>query len=134
VIDPLGFALENFDVTGTWRPRDLDAGTPIDADGTLASGDRVDGPAALAQALKANPDQFTQTLTEKLMTYALGRPLRHQDMPAVRAITRGAAAEDYRFEAIARGIVLSDAFRRRMPPGDEPGLTKLAQSSDTGAR
>lgn len=116
VIDPLGFALENYDVTGAWRDRDRDAGTAIDAAGQLASGRTVDGPRQLSMALLARPDQFIQTITEKLMIYALGRPLRAQDMPAVRAIVRQAATEDYRFEAIVRGIVSSDAFRLRQQP------------------
>jgi mono/diheme cytochrome c family protein len=116
VIDPLGFALENYDVVGAWRARDRDAGTTIDAAGRLASGVDVNGPAQLSQALLARPDQFVQALTEKLMVFALGRPVRHQDMPAVRAIVRQAAAEDYRFEAIVKGIVKSDAFRMRLPP------------------
>ena len=116
VIDPLGFALENYDVAGAWRNRDLDAGEAIDARGQLASGAHVDGPAELDQAILARPDQFVQALTEKLMVYALGRQLRYQDMPAVRAIVRNAAAVDYRFSALVRGIVDSDAFRRRRLP------------------
>lgn len=116
VIDPLGFALENFDVTGAWRDRDRDAGTAIDAAGRLAGGTTVNGPRDLSLALLARPDQFIQTLTEKLMIYALGRPLRAQDMPAVRAIVRQAAKEDYRFEALVKGIVASDAFRMRLIP------------------
>ena len=92
VIDPLGFALENFDVIGAWRDRDRDAGTAIDASGQLASGAEVNGPADLRRALLARPDQFVQALTEKLMIYALGRPVHHHDMPAVRAIVREAAA------------------------------------------
>jgi Protein of unknown function (DUF1585) len=103
-------------VTGAWRDRDRDAGTAIDASGRLAGGTAVKGPRDLSLALLARPDQFIQTLTEKLMIYALGRPLRAQDMPAVRAIVRQAAKEDYRFEALVKGIVASDAFRlRRLP-------------------
>lgn len=116
VIDPLGFALENFDVSGAWRDRDLDANETIDARGQLASGVQVGGPADLNRAILARPDQFVQALTEKLMIYALGRHLRHQDMPAVRAIVRQAARDDYRFESLVRGIVASDAFRRRQAP------------------
>jgi hypothetical protein len=116
VIDPLGFALENFDVAGGWRDRDLDAGSRIDASGTLASGQPVKNPAQLNKALLARPDQFVQTLTEKLMVFALGRPLRAQDMPAVRTIVRQAAAEDYRMESIVKGIIRSDAFRMNLLP------------------
>jgi hypothetical protein len=124
VIDPLGFALENYDITGAWRVRDLDAGEDIDAHGKLASGQMVGSPAELARAILARPDQFVQAFTEKLMTYALGRQLGYQDMPAVRAIVRRAAARDYDFAALVGGIVASDAFRmRRLPeaaPAQEP--------------
>jgi hypothetical protein len=125
VIDPLGFALENYDVAGAWRNRDLDAGQDIDARGRLASGQNVGGPAELSRAILERPDQFVQAFTEKLMTYALGRPLRYQDMPAVRAIVRAAAARDYDFDVLVGGIVGSDAFRmRRLPDpatAQEPG-------------
>jgi hypothetical protein len=131
VIDPLGFALENFDVVGAWRTQDLDAGAPIDASGQLAGGTPVNGPAALRQVLLARPQQFVQTLTEKLMIFALGRALRYQDMPTVRAIVRSSAGEDYRFEAIVQAVVASPAFRmRRVPP--LPAAQKTA-SRDTHA-
>jgi hypothetical protein len=127
VIDPLGFALENYDATGAWRDRDRDAGTIIDAAGRLSGGTPVKGPRDLSQALLAKPDQFMQALTEKLMIYALGRPLRAQDMPAVRAIVRQAAADNYRLEALVKGIANSDAFRlRRLPPA-QPADTHIAQ-------
>jgi hypothetical protein len=122
IIDPLGFALENYDVLGGWRDRDRDAGTLIDASGRLASGIPVKGPADLNQALLAKPDQFVQALTEKLMTYALGRSVRYQDMPAVREVVRQAAGQDYHFEAIVQGIVKSDAFRKRLLP-QEPAAS-----------
>ncbi len=129
VIDPLGFALENYDVLGGWRDRDRDAGTAIDASGRLASGVQVKGPRDLSQALLARPDQFVQALTEKLMIYALGRPLRPQDMPAVRAIVKQAAADNYRFTKLVTGVVNSDAFRmRRLPEvkAIEPARTAQA--------
>src|SRR6185369_4982745 len=91
VMDPLGFALENYDVIGAWRDMDRAAGSIIDASGQLASGKHVGGPAELNAALLARPDQFVQALTEKLMVFGLGRGLRYQDMPAVRAIVRDAA-------------------------------------------
>ena len=116
VIDPLGFALENYDVTGAWRAKDLDAGNVIDASGVLPDGQRVGAPADLRRALLARPQQFVQTLTEKLMVYALGRGVEHHDMPLVRAITRDAAASGYRFEAIVQAIVASDAFRQQRLP------------------
>jgi len=112
VIDPLGFALENFDVIGGWRTID-EAGKPIDASGTTASGAKVDGLAGLRALLLARPDQFPQTVTEKLMAYALGRRLEYYDEPAVRKIVRDAAAKDYRWSAIVLGIVDSPAFQMR---------------------
>ncbi len=128
VIDPLGFALENYDATGAWRDRDRDAGTVIDAAGRLSGGTPVKGPRDLSQALLARPDQFMQALTEKLMIYALGRPLRAQDMPAVRTIVRQAATDNYRFEALVKGIASSDAFRlRRLPLAQPADNTHIAQ-------
>ena len=116
VIDPLGFALENYDVTGAWRDRNLDEGVAVDSSGTLASGEAVEGPAGLNKALLARPDQFVHTVAEKLLTYALGRPVRAEDRPLVRALVRQAATENYRFESIVRGIAQSAAFRMRQPP------------------
>jgi mono/diheme cytochrome c family protein len=113
VMDPLGFALENFNAVGQFRANDPDTLTPIDASGQLPDGSPIDGPADLRQAIVARPDRFVQTLTENLMTFALGRSLDYRDMPTVRAIVRQAAAEDYRFEAIVHGIVASPAFRER---------------------
>ena len=113
VMDPLGFALENFDVTGAWRVKDLDAGTAIDAGGKLADGTPVGGPIDLRKALLRRPDQFVQTITEKLMTFALGRSLRYQDMPMVRGIVRQADTEGDTFESIIKGVVKSPAFRMR---------------------
>ncbi len=128
VIDPLGFALENYDVTGAWRDRDLDAGDAIDARGVLAGGAKVKGPAELSRAILARPDQFVQALAEKLFIYALGRPLRYQDMPTVRAIVRQAAAREYRFEDLVQGIVRSDAFRmNRLPAPETAPTTRTAQ-------
>ncbi|MFM1886191.1 MAG: hypothetical protein RL026_1348 [Pseudomonadota bacterium] len=114
VIDPLGFALENFDILGGWRDRDLDANEAIDARGEMAGGTHINGPVELRQALLSRPDMFAHAITEKLMVYALGRPVRAQDMPTVRAIVRAAAADDYKFSAIIRGIAGSDAFRKRL--------------------
>ena len=111
LIDPLGFALENFDAVGGWR--DLDAGAPVDAHGGLADGTPVDGVTELRAALAASPESFAATVTEKLMLYALGRGLQHYDMPVVRAILRNAARDGYRFEAIVQGIVTSPAFTMR---------------------
>jgi hypothetical protein len=114
VLDPLGFALENFDATGRWRDRD--ASGPIDASGELADGTPISNTASLRAALLARPERFVATLSEKLLTYALGRGLEYQDMPIVRAIAAGAAAEDYRFSALVMQIVNSTPFRMKRAP------------------
>jgi len=115
ILDPLGFALENFDAVGTWRDRDRFAGE-LDTTGSLPDGTKLAGPNDLREALLRRPDQFVQTFTERLMTYALGRTLDHEDMPTVRKIVRDAAKEDYRFSAIVRGIVESERFLERQVP------------------
>jgi hypothetical protein len=115
VMDPLGFALENFDGIGAWRAKE--PGGAIDPSGKLADGSNVDGPVALRAAIMRHPDQFVRTLTEKLMTYGLGRGLEHYDMPVVRGIARDAAKKDYRFSAIVAGIVSSPPFRQKAPQG-----------------
>jgi mono/diheme cytochrome c family protein len=112
VMDPIGFALENFDAVGAWRTRD--AGAPIDASGQLADGTKIDGVVALRNAIVRRPDVFAGTFTEKLLTYALGRGLDYRDMPAVRAIVRDAALHNYRFSAFISGVVHSTPFRMRM--------------------
>ncbi len=109
VIDPLGFALENFDAIGAWRTAD-EYGTPVDTRGTAANGATIDGLESLRAMLLAQPEQFPRMVTEKLLAYALGRPLAHQDRPAVRAIVRDAAAGGYRWSALILGIVRSPAF------------------------
>ena len=93
VMDPLGLALENFDATGMWRDRDRYAGAAIDASGELPDGTPINGPDDLRKALLRRPEQFAQTFTEGLLTYATGRKLEHYDMPTVRRIVRGAAGE-----------------------------------------
>jgi len=116
VMDPLGFALENFDTVGQYRKVDPQALTPIDPSGVLPDGTTIKGPEDLRRALVARPDQFVQALTENLITYALGRSIDYRDMPAVRKIVRGAEAGGYRFESIVLGIISSDAFRKREAP------------------
>jgi hypothetical protein len=125
VMDPLGFALENFDATGAWRDRDRYAGTVIDASGELPDGTAIDGPDDLREALIARPEQFVQTFTHGLLTYALGRTLEYFDMPTVRKIVRDAAADDYRFSSIVRGVVNSEQFRMRRVPEPEPPTTQV---------
>jgi hypothetical protein len=116
VMDPLGLALENFNTLGQFREYDPETLTTIDSSGVLPDGSIINGPADLTAALMARSEMFVQTLTENLMTYALGRAVDYRDMPTVRRVVRLAAEEDYRFEAIVRGIVLSDAFLHRENP------------------
>ena len=115
-IDPLGFALENFDVDGTWRTQDRLARKPIDSFGTLPDGTELVGPNGLREALLRDPDRFAQMLIEKLMTYGLGRPVQYYDMPAVRQILRRSADDDYRFSSLILGIVTSDPFQQQAVP------------------
>jgi hypothetical protein len=123
VMDPLGFALENFDTVGQFHQLDPQTGQPIDSRATLPDGTEVNSPAEFSRALAKFGDQFAQTITEKLMTYALGRHIDHRDMPAIRRIVRGAAANNYRFEDLVLGVVNSDAFRRRAPAPELPAST-----------
>jgi hypothetical protein len=118
VIDPLGFALENFDVIGGWRTVD-ESGGPIDASGTTTSGAKVEGLSGLRALLLARPEQFPRTVTEKLLAYALGRRVEYYDQPAVRTIVRDAAAQDYRWSSLVLGIVKSAPFQMRGATGSE---------------
>ena len=118
IMDPLGFALENFDAVGKWRAKGED-GIRIDASGTLLDGTRIDGPASLREALLARPDQFTSTLAEKLLTYALGRGLDYNDAPAVRKIAGQAAAGNYKFSELVLGIVQSTPFQMKVKTAPE---------------
>jgi hypothetical protein len=113
VMDPLGLALENFDATGMWRDRDRYAGAVIDASGQLPDGTPLNGPDDVRNALLRRPEQFVQTFTEGLLTYATGRKLEYYDMPTVRRIVRGAAATDYRFSSLVQAVVKSEQFRTR---------------------
>ncbi len=110
-MDPLGLSLENFDAIGQWRA--TDAGRPIDASGVLLDGTKVNGPRELREALTAKKAQFAAAVTEKLLTYALGRGLAYYDAPAVRAIDRAAAADDYRWSSLVLAIVKSAPFQMR---------------------
>jgi hypothetical protein len=113
MMDPLGLALENFDAVGKWRT--LGEGSlPIDASGVMPGGAAFDGPAGLRQEL-LNSERFVAALTEKMLTYALGRGLEYYDAPAVRAILKDASASDYRLQALIAGIVQSTPFRMRRP-------------------
>lgn len=130
VIDPLGQALENFNVIGEWRDHERENGLPIDSSGELAGGAPVNDPDQLRRALTAQPELFVQALTEKLMTYALGRGLEYYDMPTVRAIVAEAAAAGYSFGSIVLGIASSEAFRMREVPDFGTGEVLQAQQED----
>jgi hypothetical protein len=111
IMDPLGFALENFDATGKWRTTD---GTgPIDASGVLPDGTKFEGPAELRKLLLSHPEQLVHTVTEKLLTYALGRGVEYYDAPAIRKIVRESAPGDYRWSSVIVGIVKSMPFQMR---------------------
>jgi uncharacterized protein DUF1592/uncharacterized protein DUF1588/uncharacterized protein DUF1587/uncharacterized protein DUF1585/uncharacterized protein DUF1595 len=112
LFEPMGLALENFDAVGTWRT--LDGTSPIDATGVLVDGTKVDGVASLRTWLVAHSGQFARVVTEKLMTYALGRGVEYQDMPEVRSIVRDAAANNYKFTSVVLGIVKSPAFQMNL--------------------
>ncbi len=111
-MDPLGLSLENFDMVGRWREVD-EALIPIDASGVLPDGTTFDGPEGLRRVLLDDPDRFVRTLSEKMLTYALGRGLEHYDMPAVRKIARDTAKQNYRASALILGIVNSRPFLMR---------------------
>src|SRR5262249_40289557 len=111
-MDPIGFALENYDAVGQWRA--TDAGGPIDASGTLPDGTTFDGPAGLSQLLLTKyRDDFARTATEKLLTYALGRGIEYYDFPTIRAIDREAARDNYRISSWILAVVKSAPFRRK---------------------
>jgi mono/diheme cytochrome c family protein len=115
-MDPLGFALENFDAIGKWRTTN-EAGTPIDASAAFLGGATFEGPAGLRAFLLSHRDQFVGTVTEKLLTYALGRSVQYFDLPAIRKIRRESASNDYRWSSIISGIVKSAPFQMRMSRG-----------------
>jgi hypothetical protein len=119
IMDPIGFSLENFDLTGKWRT--TDGGVPIDSSSQMVDGTKLSGPATLREALMSRSDVFVSTLTEKLMTYAVGRGLKYSDMPAVRAVTREAQGRGDRFSAIILGIVKSAPFQMKVKPVEDTG-------------
>ena len=125
VIDPLGLALDNFDVTGAWRVKENQL--PVDSQGDLYDGTRMSGPSGLQAALLAHSDMVLRSFAENLMTYALGRRLEYTDMPAVRAVVNAAAKTDYRLSAFVLGVVNSQAFRMSTSEGSRAGTTAAAQ-------
>ena len=133
VIDPPGFALENFNSVGQWRTT-LENGSAIDTGGVLADGTKVNGPAALRQAILNRPDAFATVLTERLMTYALGRGVEPQDMPVVRRIVAQAGRNGYRFGSIITGIVESAPFQMRTTLESARPSTTVAGSTETPER
>ena len=113
VIDPLGLALENFDVTGAWRIKDNEM--PVDSVGDLYDGTKMAGPDGLRQALMKHADMVLRSFTENLLTYAVGRRIEYADMPAVRAIIKDAAKTNYQLSSFVLGVVNSAAFRMAKP-------------------
>jgi hypothetical protein len=112
MMDPLGFALENFDGIGRWRDADGEEGTEkIDSSGVLPDGTTFDGPVGLREVLLAKKDLFVETFTERLLTYALGRGVEQYDRPIIRKIVRDAASDDQRWSAIILGIIKSKPFQ-----------------------
>ena len=109
IFEPIGIALENFDAVGGWRTQDGDS--PIDASGVLVDGSKVEGVASLREALVRRSDQFVRVVTEKMLTYGLGRGVEYQDMPLVRSIARESAASNYSFSSVVLGIVKSAPFQ-----------------------
>ena len=110
-MDPIGFALENYDAVGRWR--DHEGEISVDSSGTLPDGKEISNVSQLEQGILERPEVFATTVIEKLMTYGLGRSVEASDGPAVRAIVRNAEQEDFRFSEIVEGIVLSKPFRFR---------------------
>jgi hypothetical protein len=131
VMDPLGFALENFDGIGTWRVKEV--GGMVDASGKLGDGTAVDGPVTLRNGLLKRHEMFVRTLTEKMLTYALGRGVEHADLPLVRAIAAGAARQDYRFSSVVLGIVESPPFMMKKAVAADAALA-TAQAAHQARR
>jgi hypothetical protein len=126
-MDPIGFTLENFDAIALWRTKD--AGDPILAKEVVFDGTEVDGPAGLRKWLVGYSDQFVRVTTEKLLTYALGRRLDPEDMPAVRKIASNVAQNKNRFSALILGVVESDAFQKNMVPR-QTGMQNSAKEAN----
>jgi mono/diheme cytochrome c family protein len=132
VIDPIGLALENFDVTGDWRDRDLVAGQPIDPSTVLPSGSPIASAADLRNEILKRPAQFAETLTGRLLMYGVNREVEFFDMPQIRAIVRDSEKDNYRFSELILGIVNSDTFRMQAPPhvaDDKTHATMTTQAS-----
>jgi hypothetical protein len=111
-MDPIGFALENFDAVGRWR--DEDGGKPIDVVSTLPDGTRLDGIDGVRQLLLRDPGLFVEAMTSKLLMYAVGRNVQYYDGPAIRAIARESQKRNYTFASLVEGVVTSDQFQMRV--------------------
>jgi mono/diheme cytochrome c family protein len=129
VMEPIGFALENFDTVGQFHTIDPVSRQPIDTAAVMPDGTKIAGPEDLGRVLAAHGDQFARTVTRELMTYGVGRPMEAADMPAVRRIAREAAAKDYTFESLVLGVVKSDAFRKRAPAKTPALITAQAATA-----
>jgi hypothetical protein len=116
-MDPIGFAMENFDAVGKWR--DQDGESAIDTSGVFPDGTKFDGIAGLKKELLGHPEQIVSTVAERLLMYAVGRNLQSYDAPAVRAIVREAKTGDYTFEALITGVVKSQPFQFREARGND---------------
>jgi mono/diheme cytochrome c family protein len=116
IMDPIGLSLDNFDAIGGWRTKDRFAGETIDASSVTVTGEKMNGVNDLRAHIAKQPEQFVQTFTERLMIYGLGRSVTYHDMPAIRAVVRGARASNYRFSDLVMGVVQSDQFRMAKAP------------------
>ena len=125
-MDPIGFAMDNFDALGRWRTVDA-SGTPIDPSGVLPDGTRFEGVSGLRQVLLSHPERFVATLTENLLAYALGRSLEYYDQPIIRSVVRDSASRDYRFSELVLGIVNSAAFQNRKAELQQSGTAARAR-------
>ena len=132
IFEPIGLGMENFDAVGSWRTQDGDS--PIDPTGVLVDGTKIEGIASLRNSLVGRSDQFARVVTEKMLTYALGRGVEYQDMPTVRSIVRESAPGKYKFTSIVMGIVKSAPFQMNTKaPGDE-GRGARASALPSGFR
>jgi hypothetical protein len=113
LMDPIGFALENYDGLGRWRDTAGPGKEKIDSSGVLPDGTKFDGPGGLREILVSKREQFVDTVTERLLTYALGRGLEEYDRPVIRRITRMAAVDDYRWSSVILGVIESAPFQMR---------------------
>jgi hypothetical protein len=114
VMDPLGFALENYDAVGKWRTVDAASGSPVDSSGALPDGTEFEGPREMKEVLMQKRSQdFVLTVVEKLLTYSLGREILHTDAPAIRSIVKKAAPDDYRLKSLITAVVESAPFQMR---------------------